>query len=144
MGRCFQVIGIGVVALVGIGVILAVMSGGDDSNGSGADETPPDPLVVDIEELRAAYDANQVAADSQYEDQYLRVENGHIGNIHGSGSISVQPESPGWSILCRGVPEEVVVGLTNGDPVTMEGWNQGMSLGSLTVNDCEVIEEGAG
>jgi hypothetical protein len=108
--------------------------------------TPPPPAAIEItaEELYAAYEANQVAADAQYKDKILKVTGviNSIGKdildtpyvvITGGGEYEV------WGVQCMfgKKDESELAQLTKGQIVTIQGKCSGYLINVL-LDDCSL------
>lgn len=114
----------------------------------------PDPMAaatpipaesITIKQLKAEYDANQIAADNRFEGRTLEVHGGVIDNISrdfldnpyvtlGTGEILEF-----WSMSCSFRDESQILELHRGQIVAIRGTNGGMSFGTVEFEDCEVV-----
>jgi hypothetical protein len=106
--------------------------------------TPIPVVSLHIGDLKRKYDANQVAADTQYKGRLMEVEGGTIRNIT-PGVISI--DAVGfekewidlWSLACKfDEVNDSILSVTNGAVVTVLGMNNGMSWGIVDLTHCQV------
>lgn len=112
------------------------------------------PEVVITSELIAEFDKNKLAAEDKYKDKYIEFE-GKVKNISediaGTPYLSIEPVTNqeyyfGTTLACyfnknkqQGL--EIVKGLENGEIYSLRGTISGMTLGIITVNNCEVTSK---
>jgi len=126
-----------VIALVALGVVMAVLNTSDDKPSSDVTSTPP-PAVVPVSAavLYRAYTGNEIAADGEYRGKVLAV----------SGIVeSVGKDITGTPYVALGGPlrvqcmfphgmENELVGLRPGQSVVIEGKCNGFLIEVLLTN----------
>ena len=106
--------------------------------------TPTPLLTLAITQLKQEYDANKIAADQVYEGKFIRVTGGQIYNISrdiiGTPYLSLKADNSFdfWGLKCVVREEEELTKFVNGQHVTVQGVNDGMSLGIVVFNPCTV------
>lgn len=106
--------------------------------------TPTPLLTIEITQLKAAYDTNQISADQTFKGQSLRVTGATIDNISRTiwGTPYLSLEAGGafdfWSLQCLFKDENDLADLVRGQQITIKGINDGMSLGIVKFKDCTV------
>ncbi|HRN69907.1 MAG TPA: hypothetical protein PLS49_01870 [Candidatus Woesebacteria bacterium] len=140
----------GGIALVVI-IIIAALSGSGDknntsgSNGSGTNneaEPTPTPMVIEARTLADAFDANQVAAENEWQDKFVQFT-AEISNITDSGLSFTNVATKEFSltqISCKVKDKDQLLPLTNGQTVTVQGIIGNQMIGVIEVKDCEVIQ----
>jgi len=137
----------GLIALVAIIVLGLLFGGGDDKPNTQTTNNEPETqevqvVDVDTESFVAEFDKNQLAAETKYEDTYIRAT-GYVGNISedilGSYYIILNPTSEehyfGTSIQCYFEDKEALTAIENGQEVTVVGRVDSQSMNVL-VKDC--------
>lgn len=138
----------------GITMILGAL-GGDESSNSSTGETRPNSSVVvtqpvetvlevDPATLRAAYQENEIAADTKYENNLLKI----TGTINNIGKdildevyLTIETGEYLYDIQCYfsdASQIEIVATLKDGDTITLIGRCSGLSLTNVIVKDCEI------
>ncbi len=113
-------------------------------------ETPQETIsytTVDMKTFLDEYDKNKLAAQEKYTDTYIQTT-GYISNISsvfGSTYISINFSRDSFldnSITCYPKSEEKdkVLKLENKEKITVRGKVQDMSMMSIDLEDCEIVE----
>ncbi len=102
--------------------------------------TPEAVLVVSAKELIAAYDANEVKADTQYKGKLLEVTGivNDISVVMGTTTVTVGTGAAfEWGISCsfQDSEKEKIAELNKGDSITVSGKCDGKSL-SVSMRKC--------
>ncbi len=139
---CFAVVG-------GIGISLAISYRAEvandeaaqrehDAKRQAAKRTAP---VIPSGDILKAYSDNAVRAKHVFENKYLIVE-GIIDSVDsGLGSLFVSLEDGGLGLTCYfpKVAVRQVAGLSAGERVSIFGKCDGMTIGIITMHECEVV-----
>lgn len=146
---------IGVIVLMGI--IGAIAGGGTKSNSSSSTQTgsastpqPTEaakPMVVDATILIGDFDKNKLSANDKYKDKLVQTT-GYIKNISndvtGQYFLSLNPSNDqyyfGTTIACYFKDKSELTSLSNGQSVAVAGTMQEMTLGIVSMKDCQVIK----
>lgn len=142
-----------------VGVALTQMGDSDSSNTSqqqtsneesGSSETNVEPtqvevLTVDTGSFIKEFDANQLASESKYENQWLKFT-GYVDNISedilGTYFVIIHPTNDeyyfGTSIQCYFESREPLLSLSNGSQVTLQGKFDTQSF-NILVKECQVV-----
>ena len=111
--------------------------------GEVTNEEPAEPAIeVDVVTLLEAYAANELAADQQYKDKLLSVTGvvGQVSEVLGQKAVEVTDGSE-WafnSVSCFIDDSQLdkAAALTAGQPVTVEGYNDGFNQISIQLSEC--------
>ncbi len=134
-------------AITLVGLIAAVFAVGAEvdacateaEHAAAVDATPPAAVIdVDAETLAAAYAANEVAANAEYEGHVLRVT-GIVDRITDERSASIVLAGAGFTdVRCyfSETERETLIPLRPGDAVTVQGLNAGMGIFNVEVRGC--------
>lgn len=118
-----------------------------EATASTKETTPVDPyadaIVITAEDLFAAYDENEVAADNQYKGKLLKVTGviNDIGkDILDDTYITLDTGEFIFSVQCyfKGDDADALAALTKGQTVTLVGKCDGMSM-NVVMKKCEII-----
>lgn len=102
------------------------------------------PIDITAEQLQAAYDANQVAADRKYGDAYLALR-GEVVDIDGDTlgpSLTIDAGGFFRSVTANmgDGQAEAVAALHKGQAVTLRCHGTSITLGLVYAGDCAVVE----
>lgn len=130
-------------------VLIAIVSGGSgdsggDKQGTNQGEQKVDVIEVSPEDLYAAYDDNEVAADQKYEGKTLKI----TGTIKSIGKdvldqvyITFETDAVLGSVQCYFSEQseiDKVASLHEGDTITIVGVCKGKSITSVSIKKCEI------
>lgn len=140
-----------IIYFVGLAVLGAAAVGGsayDDyktkaeaasGNSSPAELAPAaDAIEISARDLYRAYDANEVAADSQYKGKALRVT-GTVESVDSDmmDNAVVQLRAGDFqSVNVQGLQQEVAASLSKGQSITVSCTGAGEIIGSPVLDDC--------
>jgi len=142
-----------IIVLIVIGIFGS--SGGKDKNNKGTDtqvnqgdnQTQPGKVEVKAEKVNVRdfgddFDENQVAAETKWGGKLIEFS-AKISNITDNG-ISFNNVSSkdflGATISCNIVDKQQLMSLKNGEMATVRGVVDKQSLGTIEIDDCQVIE----
>lgn len=141
----------GGIALVVI-IILAALTESDDSNNQGSNSNSnntsqetsvaQEPMVIEANTLADAFDANQVAAESEWQGKYVQFT-AEVSNITDTGVSFYNVGSKEFSmtqISCKVKDKQQLLSLTNGQMATVKGTVDKQTIGVIGVNNCEVVK----
>jgi len=147
-----------ILVLILVGIVAGAANGGKGSSstqpatGSNQAQATVQPTqqatVVNATTLVGEYDKNKLAANQKYTGKLVQTT-GYISNISGGdfGSnyyIVLHPSAGqgyfGTDIQAFFKDKTVLTSLSNGDKVTIQGTMGDMSIGSVVINDCQVIK----
>jgi hypothetical protein len=104
---------------------------------------------VNMTDFLAEYDKNKLAAEKKWTGERIQTT-GYISNISsvlGKIYVSIEPSDDEWyfgnSVSCypkNSEEEERVLELENGQVVTVRGVAQDMSVMSVGIKDCEIVQ----
>lgn len=102
---------------------------------------PVEMLQVTTQQLLAAYEANEVAADSQYKNKALAVT-GRVAGINKDFTDSVYVELDTGEMFqnvhARGIADDVAINLQKGQQVILECTGNGFVVLSPQLKDCRL------
>ncbi len=133
--------------VVGIIVVVAVVALHDPTpkppaTPSPVPAQPPAPLVT-ADDLAAAYDANEVAADMQYKGKVVRVTGvvESIGKDFLYDTPYVTLSGGRWGVQCSFDKSQVphLAKLSKGQTVTIQGEVRGIVVFGVYLNQCNLI-----
>lgn len=143
----------GILILVVIGIFSSA-SGGDKSSETKSTtsqtmqkQNEQTPTVVYATTLVGEFDKNKLSANEKYKDKLVQTT-GYIKNISndvtGSYYLSLNPNNDeyyfGTTITCYFEKKDELTSLSNGQPVTVQGTMQEMTLGIVAMQNCKVIK----
>jgi hypothetical protein len=107
----------------------------------------PTPIVIDAHTLVKEYDENKLAAQDKYTGKQIQTT-AYITNIStdivGNYFLSLKPTNEeyyfGTTFKCSFKNKDDLVSLKNGEKVTIRGIMRNMSLGIITMDDCQVVK----
>lgn len=144
------IIGIFVVLIV-IGVIAGSGKKGTPSTTqtTSPTEIPAAQVIkIDAKDLIAEFDKNKLAAEDKYKGKYVefvaKVKN-ISEDIAGTPFLSLEPSTSdkyyiGTTFKCDFKNKDVLKSLENDKVITLRGTLSGMTLGIITLKDCQVIQ----
>lgn len=146
---------LGVLGIVIVLIIIGAASGGSNKTEKvGSSSSTPTatqaPTVVDATTLIADYDKNKIAAQDKYTGKTVQTT-AYITNISteigGNYYLSLKPSSDqyyiGTTIACYFADKSAksqLTSLENGQSVTVQGTMGDMSLGTVVMNNCQVVK----
>lgn len=102
---------------------------------------PVEMLEVTTQQLLAAYEANEVAADAQYKNKALAVS-GRVAGINKDFTDSIYVELDTGEMFqnvhARGIADDVAINLQKGQQVTLECTGNGFVMVSPQLKDCRL------
>jgi hypothetical protein len=126
-------------------IVVSVSSGDEGGPGAGPSAKSPvsaPPLELDFKTFTKEFDSNQVAAESKYNDQVVRLTS-KISNITDSGlSFHGPTDLENFSmtqVSCDVSDANSLIPLKNGQSVTFQGEVSGQSMGVISLDNCVVI-----
>lgn len=143
--------GIALLVIIVIGVISS-LGGSDTEQSSNSDtnnrnsqqaEQVQEPMMIEASTLANAFDANQVAAEHEWNGKLVQFS-AEISNITDSGvsfyNVATEKEFSTTQISCKIKDKEQLLSLTNGQTVTVRGVVGDQMIGVIDVSDCEIVE----
>lgn len=139
--------GIAVVGLIVLMVIIGASGSGDNTqqsnNGNASQEQQQqEATVIDVNTLADAFDANQVAAENEWNGKYVQFD-AEISNITDSGLSFSGIDSKEFSmtqISCQIKDKQQLLSLKNGETVTVKGVVGKQTIGVIDFSNCEVVQ----
>lgn len=134
-------------------VIIGALSGDDVTNTVDQSENAEQaqtqtPTAVITTEMIADFDKNQLAAEEKYKGKLLEFT-AMVKNISedftGNPFLSLVPEDAdemyfGTSIQCVFKDKSQLTSLENGQTVTVRGTGDVMTIGIVSVKDCQIVQ----
>lgn len=139
-GGCLKAAGIGLAVIVGLGVLGTVVGGGDAPDQQPAVTAGP-PLAVTADELRAAFEANEVAAKAAFDGRRLAV----TGTISGvtldfmdEPVVELATDNEFLSVQAKFRKEDTAAtsALAKGDEITVVCGRVTEVIGAPILDDC--------
>ncbi|MDO8649145.1 MAG: hypothetical protein Q7R81_05180 [Candidatus Peregrinibacteria bacterium] len=139
----------GLLSIVGFVILVNALGGSSHSAtdasvaDSGTQQTAPAPIAVSAVDLYAAYEANAIAADDQYDGKTLAVSGtvDSIGkDILDTPYVALQTGNIIFSVQCMlsdDVEASQAATLSKGARITVVGRNSG-KLGNIILRDCVI------
>ena len=142
--------GIAFIALIAIGVVTSMGNSGSNqnsnTNNSGTQQQEQtqakEPEIIEASTLVDAFDANQVAAESEWKGKYVQFSS-EITNITDSGlsfSKAATKEFSLAQISCKIKDKQQLLSVKNGETVTVKGTVGGQTIGVIDFSDCEIVK----
>lgn len=107
-------------------------------------EAPEEIIEISAQDLFAAYDQNEIAADAKYKGKKLKIT-GTVNNIGrdilDDVYITMDTGEYLWDVQCYFTDAEqidAVASLKSGDTITIIGECSGLSITSVVVKNCEI------
>ena len=101
-----------------------------------------EPEIIEASTLVDAFDANQVAAESEWKGKYVQFS-AEITNITDSGlsfSKAATKEFSLAQISCKIKDKQQLLSVTNGETVTVKGTVGEQTIGVIDFSDCEIVK----
>lgn len=136
---------IGLVVLIVIGAVSGSKGGSSTSTTTtpSASPTPaPEAMKITARQLADDFDANQVAAEKNWENKLVTFT-AKITNITDSGISFADVASKQFSmaqISCRIKDKNQLLDLKNGESVTVKGVVGKQMIGVIDLSNCEVVK----
>lgn len=136
---------IGLVVLIVIGAVSGSKGGSTNSTSSTSNATPtpaPEAMKITARQLADDFDANQVAAEKNWENKLVEFT-AKITNITDSGISFGSVASKQFSmaqISCRIKDKDQLLPLKNEQTVTVRGVVGKQTIGVIDLRDCEVVK----
>ncbi|HZH44276.1 MAG TPA: hypothetical protein VEY50_09365 [Lysobacter sp.] len=113
----------------------------DNSAAAVEQAAPADAIKVTAAELFASYEANEVAADSQYKGKTLEITGKVAGIDSGMGDepvVQLESSNMFQHVQARGLSKDVAASLAKGSKITLVCEGAGEVIGSPMLDDCRV------
>lgn len=124
--------------------ILALGALGIGASELEAQEPAIPPPLITARQLVAAYEANEIDANSMFRDKTVRVQ-GTIDEIRsdlfGGAYIALEAQTR-FGIHCFFDSESAVSGLVSGEEAIVQGRVLGSILGAVQLDHCQISSEG--
>lgn len=132
----------GVLGLVLFIGVVSSLDGSKDGTGSSSVTTEPEEIVsVSASQLVSEYKENEIAADSKYKGKTLEVSGsvGSIGESFGKQYVTLKSDDIIIAVQCflKSSESEKAATLSQGQSVTLQGKNDGMSL-NISLSSCVI------
>lgn len=150
-----------ILGIIGIFVLLVVIGAIAGSGKKGTPSTTPttqttsptetptaQAVKVNAKDLVAEFDKNKLAAEDKYKGKYVEFA-AKVKNISedvlGTPYLALEPPTDdkyyfGTTLKCDFKNKDELKSLENGKVITLRGTVVGMSLGIISLKDCQVIQ----
>lgn len=139
----------GGIAFIALIVIMAIAGAGSSSKDKSTNTSQQqeqvqakDPEIIEASTLADAFDANQVAAESEWKGKYVQFS-AEITNITDSGLSFSKAATKQFSmaqISCKIKDKQQLLSVKNGETVTVKGTVGGQTIGVIDFSDCEIVK----
>lgn len=134
-----------IVCIITVVSIVAVLS---DTDFSDTESTPIEYIEISANDLYAAFEANEVAAEEKYKGKHVKVT-GVVTEISSGGTftqacilLNVEDSVIFGDVQCNFSNDDTaqkIAQLTKGQMVTITGLCSGLGTINLDINNCEIV-----